>query len=131
MYESPINIILGDMQVSFDNEIVKAVRKYDVSVDKDELIKAMSYDRNQYEKGYEDGRKASPQWIPCSDRLPERMADDDNFIIWNLVCCSSTDISIGYFDPDQKEWFVKYPAKADDVIAWMQLPKPYKENEVE
>lgn len=28
-----------------------------INVDKEELIKALKYDRNQYIKGYEDGRK--------------------------------------------------------------------------
>ena len=30
-----------------------------VSVDKDELIRALQYDRGQYEKGYEDGKRDS------------------------------------------------------------------------
>ena len=35
---------------------MKAVRKVGVNVDKYELIKALQYDRNQYTKGYEDGK---------------------------------------------------------------------------
>lgn len=60
MYESPVKI-------SFDEEISKVTQEADnqiiatiqqlVSVDKDELIRALQYDRGQYEKGYEDGKR--------------------------------------------------------------------------
>ncbi len=36
--------------------VMKAVRKVGVNVDKGELIKALQYDRDQYTKGYEDGK---------------------------------------------------------------------------
>ena len=35
---------------------MKAIRKVGVNVDKGELIKALQYDRNQYAKGYKDGK---------------------------------------------------------------------------
>jgi hypothetical protein len=35
---------------------MEAVSKYCISVDKDELIKALNYDREQYEIGYKEGR---------------------------------------------------------------------------
>ena len=34
-----------------------------VYVDKEELIKALKYDREQYQKGYEDGRPQKGEWI--------------------------------------------------------------------
>jgi hypothetical protein len=39
-----------------ENMVIKAVRKVGVNVDKGELISALRYDRNQYTKGYEDGK---------------------------------------------------------------------------
>ena len=36
--------------------VMKAIREVGVNVDKEELIKALQYDRNQYTKGYEDGK---------------------------------------------------------------------------
>lgn len=36
---------------------VNAVQRVGVNVDKDELIKALQYDRGQYDKGYADGYK--------------------------------------------------------------------------
>lgn len=59
MYESPVYLILKDVETQIDQEIertiMNVIRKFDVDVDKDELIKALNYDRNQYNKGYKDG----------------------------------------------------------------------------
>ena len=59
MYESPIHITeLADnifQQISDAKEAyIMAEVKLVVDVDKDELIKALSYDRDQYYKGYAD-----------------------------------------------------------------------------
>ncbi len=60
MYKSPIEKIYGELQTQMVQEdekmVMKAVRKVGINVDKGELIKALQYDRNQYEKGYEDGK---------------------------------------------------------------------------
>lgn len=58
-YESPITVSFEDrLKESLINEEEKAimgeVRMY-VNVNKDELVKALAYDRGQYEKGYKDG----------------------------------------------------------------------------
>lgn len=58
MYESPINIIYGQVQTALENEVFKAVQDVNVEVDRDELIMALQYDRGQYEKGFADGRAA-------------------------------------------------------------------------
>lgn len=62
MYKSPIEIIYGEMETRMVQEteemIVKAVRNVGVNVDKSELIKALSYDRERYKQGFEDGRKS-------------------------------------------------------------------------
>jgi flagellar biosynthesis regulator FlbT len=57
MYNSPIEMIIGNMQMQQDGEIFRAVQKIGVNVDKDELLKALQYDRGQYDKGYKDGIK--------------------------------------------------------------------------
>lgn len=58
MYESPINFIFDDIQMQIvrqqENEAYMAVQKCGVDVDKEELKRALQYDREQYEKGYED-----------------------------------------------------------------------------
>ena len=55
MYESPVEIIYGGMRTQHENDIYKAVQDVGISVDRDELIRAMRYDRGQYEKGYGEG----------------------------------------------------------------------------
>lgn len=55
MYKAPIELISSPPKLDIDGEIYKAVVKCGVSVDKDELIKALQYDRDQYDKGYADG----------------------------------------------------------------------------
>lgn len=65
MYKSPIEVVLGNLRTKIDNEIAKTIRDVGVFVDKEELIKALAYDRQQYEKGYEDGKaeKVYGEWI--------------------------------------------------------------------
>lgn len=61
MYKSPIEKIYGELQTQMvqedENMVMKAIRKVGINVDKEELIKALQYDRNQYTKGYEDCKK--------------------------------------------------------------------------
>ena len=59
MYKSPINAIVNDIcsdiQKKEENYIMECVRNVGINVNKKELVKALSYDRHQYEKGYNDG----------------------------------------------------------------------------
>lgn len=38
-----------------EEQTLQAIQKVGIKVDKDELVKALAYDRGQYEKGYADG----------------------------------------------------------------------------
>ena len=55
MYESPIELIVKNVQQAFENEVVNVVQNYGINVDKEELLKALTYDRGQYDKGHADG----------------------------------------------------------------------------
>ena len=71
-YESLIELIYGKMKNQLDNDIYSVVQSYGIKVDKDELIKALEYDRNQYEKGYADAKaELERKWTPVSEALPE------------------------------------------------------------
>ena len=63
-YKSPIEIITGQMRTEFDDGIYKAVQDYGVNVDKDELIRALQYDRWQFDAGYRARDKAI---VRCKD----------------------------------------------------------------
>jgi hypothetical protein len=71
MYESPIKMLTTDMHQIVkqqDEEIYKAVLHFIPYVDKNELIRALQYDRNQYEKGYVDGKAdAMAEVVRCKD----------------------------------------------------------------
>ena len=54
-YNSPITMIVDQMRVQQEGEVFKVVQNVGVTVDKDELLKALAYDRDQYEKGLKDG----------------------------------------------------------------------------
>lgn len=51
-YKSPISVEFPDEIVNMMNEgIMRVVCKYRVNVDENELIKALDYDRGQYQQG--------------------------------------------------------------------------------
>ena len=54
-YQSPIQQYVDDMTMRMENNVCTAVQKVGIHVDKEELIKALRYDRQQYDKGYADG----------------------------------------------------------------------------
>lgn len=79
MYKAPIDIIYGEMSTKIEGDILKAVQRYGINVDKEELIRALEYDRGQYKKGYRDGKAdAVQEWIPVTERLPEH---DGRYIV--------------------------------------------------
>ena len=63
-YPSPIEVIQTQLQNQLEGEIYKAVMNVGVNVDKEELIKALRYDRNQYQKGYVD---RDSEIVRCKD----------------------------------------------------------------
>lgn len=70
MYESPINIIQGEMQMWVEGETYKALQNVGIDVNKEELLKALQYDRGQYEKGYKDG------YAKAIDEFAERLKEN-------------------------------------------------------
>ena len=55
MYKSPIKIIYDGFKTEINDEIYKAVLEVGIKVDKEELMRALRYDRAQYEAGYMAG----------------------------------------------------------------------------
>lgn len=133
-YESPIQLIIHEIQEHREKEMwtqmYKVLESYEIKVDKGELIKALSYDRNQYEKGYENGYKdgkldamnyiedattidAQPvkhgQWSECW-RDPVR-----NVI--SVICSACGDASIAYLP--------RRDLTVDDVPKKICIQMPY------
>lgn len=67
MYKSPIRLTfdstLNDIVKESEDFIVKAVQNMDVKIDKDELLKLLKGDRDQYDIGYLYGCKETLDWI--------------------------------------------------------------------
>jgi hypothetical protein len=63
MYKSPIEVIMTEMQTQFDDGIYNAIQGYGVVVDKEELIKALEYDRDQYDTGFVEGAIAFATYL--------------------------------------------------------------------
>ena len=76
MYKSPIDIYLDEIHTKIDDGVYSAVQNYGIAVDKDELLKALRYDRQQYEKGFADGKIAGyNKIVRCKDCLHAKFND--------------------------------------------------------
>lgn len=96
-YSSPISIyqetqreMLNEIRKNFESEIMAIVQtKCVINIDKEELLKALQYDREQYEKGYQDGKmnaQKTGQWIDTREQYGEF-----EFMCSNceLLCCTN------------------------------------------
>ena len=86
-------------------------------------------------KGYYDGQRmmdrinALPSaetdgWIPCSERLPNEDENEDE-CEWYLVTVKGHELFVDVAPFEDELW--KGLASHQKAIAWMPLPKPYKE----
>lgn len=80
-YKSPINIIQEEMRTKFDNDVLESVINVGIKVNKDELIKALEYDRNQYLQGYEEAKEIYEKAL---DKVCEELAYRDNCLIMSI-----------------------------------------------
>jgi hypothetical protein len=125
MYKSPIDIVYGQMETQLEGHIMKAVQNVHVNVDKDELLRALQYDRGQYKKGYEDGKRDAQKWIPVTERLPEKFTScivyrKGSFGGHFSMLRYSPALGWHFYD---SEWG---DVTVEDVTHWMPLPEPPK-----
>ena len=66
-YKSPIEITIGqfrwEQEKRIEGEVFSAIQEVGINVDREELVKALQYDRDQYRKGYEDGVQAKAETL--------------------------------------------------------------------
>lgn len=60
--------------------------------------------------------KQQPQWIPVSERLPEK---NGSYLAYIVTCEYNID---SYW-----KWYPDDGCISDNVVAWMHLPETYKE----
>lgn len=108
-YESPIEIITSQMRISIEQaisgEVVKAVQKVGINVDKAELLRALAYDRGQYDKGYADGKAARHE-----KSEPIRMHYKEDKYRDVYLCPTCKDNGLNYEQ--------KYCAECGQAIEW-------------
>ena len=80
MYDSPVELIIDKTDYySIENEILNVVQRAGIRVDQRELIRALEFDREQYEKGYADGRadaiRGIMEWLKSCPDWPETKKD--------------------------------------------------------
>ena len=67
-YQSPIDQIVSEIQTRYEDGVLKAVQNVGFNVDKDELLRALQYDRDQYTKGRADGyMQRDAEIVRCKD----------------------------------------------------------------
>ena len=95
MYESPIELIFSEFQDMIINQTehqtLKAIQRIGVNVDKNELLKALAYDRGQYQKGFKDGMKIFIEEYRNQIKTYTGMFTDDDFYISLRACLSAID----------------------------------------
>lgn len=54
-WEPPIKLICQEISNQIEDSVITTIQRIGVDVDLEELIKALAYDRNQYNRGYTNG----------------------------------------------------------------------------
>lgn len=66
------------METQIENGVYKAIQRVGIDVNKEELVNALQYDRNQYAKGYNDAVEEFREYLktvsPCE--MPQEL--------WNM-----------------------------------------------
>lgn len=133
-YQSPVEMLVGEMTTRIENACNATIQqKLGFNIDKEELVKALQYDRHQYEKGYQDGKAEAKQgtgWISVNDRLPEcesvikcngfKFKVSADVLLWNE---SEGYMFVGSYDYSNNSWLAEY----DNPTHWMPLPEPPEE----
>lgn len=130
MYKSPIEIIYGQMETQIEGDILRAVQKYGINVDKDELLRALQYDRGQYKKGYAD---ATPKWISVTDGMPELIPCDAGTAYSEAVNVLTSGRKVLTAIWDGFDWICDaefWDAEDEEITHWtpvlLPLPQPPK-----
>lgn len=108
MYEAPIKLLYSgpvykEIVDAQERQIFQAVQSVVVDVDKDELIKALAYDRDQYEKGFADGIAYKPPVLSKYDQIHQMSIDE-----------------LAQYLADIAGWLPEYEGKAHAVLNWLR-----------
>ena len=134
-YQSSIELIMGDLEAKMEGDCFQAIQRYGFNINKEELIKALNYDRNQWALGYEYAKKTYEQeWFSADEQLPE---DCVTVLIWfeyyrygdyNRMFRT---YGLSYVVDGRWSGFINGETGWKDwkILAWMNLPNPPEEKE--
>ena len=89
-------------------------------VDEDiECVKAVTFSTKNGKKRF----VPEPEWIPVSERLPERDVDVLTYHRNESFCY----YYVSWIDDYSGKWTGFIGSLSDEVLAWMPLPEPYQE----
>jgi len=93
MYESPIwmafQSVIEKAAKELDETVFRAVLHADVKVDRDELLRALQYDRDQFDKGYHEGYIKGQASQPSATWGEwQQLPDDYDWNVWRCSACN-------------------------------------------
>lgn len=122
-YESPIKLlfprfddVISDMAKKQDDMVFDAVARFGVIVDKGELLRALRYDRDQYDKGFADGKAAAmDELVRCKDCMHTREMDEREKRVYcdGCIVCLSPEASVEGYNIVFPDGFCSYGEKRD------------------
>lgn len=72
MWESPIDILRTNFETELEGDVIKAISKYGIDIDKDRLLEMLRGDRRSYDMGYATGKRE------VCERIIRRLAKEFN-----------------------------------------------------
>lgn len=107
-YESPIQQVIREAARKHEENIYQAVLNCGIHVEKEELIKALAYDRDQYEKGYKD---ALASIVHCDECRNLCVVNSGKLYAF----CSKTLTAFEQFGLDTRKHFCGFGIRRNEV----------------
>lgn len=107
-------------ELKLDHIIAQLKLKCDIDFDKNELIRALNYDRNEYYKGFSAGY-LSERWIDVNITLPEK----NNPVL--IFCGLDECIYKAYYNKKNECWISVETNRYfnfSTITHWQSLPNP-------
>ena len=76
MYTPPIQLFIQEETAKTEDMIYTQIKKIGIDVDKEELLRALRYERDQYEKSYKEGKAKAIEEI--TKRMLARAQEYEN-----------------------------------------------------
>lgn len=128
-YQSPIMVIASEIRQEFENNVCKVVQNMGIKVDKEELVKALEHDREQYEKGYKCAEEKVGKYGRWNDG-DEILPNSDRKV---LVQTNTESVFLGCYIDEFGLWMTDsgLHLRRDYITRWAEIPPVEQENKDE